>query len=52
MITHKGKHLLGGGLQVQRFRNHGCMQVDTELEKELRILHLDPKAEKVIGLNF
>jgi hypothetical protein len=44
----KRKHLIGAGLQFQRFSplplcgEHGIMQGDTVLEKELRVLHLDP----------
>jgi hypothetical protein len=48
--SYKGKHSVGAGLQFQRFihyhhgRKHGSIQADIVLEKELRVLHLDPKA--------
>ena len=49
--SYKGKHLIGAGLQIQsKFSpsfimvgKHGGVQAATVLEKELRVLHLDPK---------
>jgi hypothetical protein len=39
--SYKGKHLIGTGLQFQRFSPlsimHGSMQADMVLEKELRV---------------
>ena len=49
---YKGKHLIGAGLQFQSFsplsswKKHGSMQADMVLEKEPRVLHLDPKAAR------
>jgi hypothetical protein len=45
--SYKEAHLIGTFLQFQRFsplswRERGGMQVDTVLEKELRVLHSDP----------
>ena len=48
----KNNILLGAGLQIQRFRGyhhggtHGSVQADMALEKELRVLHLVPKAAR------
>jgi hypothetical protein len=48
--SHKGKHLSEPGLQFRgsvlyhHDWKHGSMQVDTVLEKELRVLHLDLQA--------
>jgi hypothetical protein len=48
--TYKGKRLIGAGLQFrgsvhyQHGRKCGCAQTDMVLEKELRVLHLDPQA--------
>ena len=44
--SYKEKHLVGAGLQIQRYHGgkHGSMQVDTVLERELRVLHLDRQA--------
>ena len=44
---YKGKYLTGAGLSFRGLvhyhldRKHGSMQVDMELEGELRVLHLD-----------
>jgi hypothetical protein len=49
--SYKGQHFIGAGLQVQRFSHyhhggkHGSVQAGMVLE-ELRVLHLDPKAEE------
>ena len=46
--THKGNHLIGTGFQFRDLVHyhhggkHGSMQADMVLEKELRVLHLDP----------
>ena len=46
--SYKRKHLIGVGLQVQRFspllhgRKHGVMQTDMVLKKDLIVLHLNP----------
>jgi hypothetical protein len=52
--SYKGKHLIEAGLQFQRFhgRENGGMQEDMVIEKELRIVHPDPKAagEGTLGL--
>jgi hypothetical protein len=46
--SYKGQHLIGAGLQVQRFsplssrQEHGSIQADVRLE-ELKILHLNPR---------
>ena len=48
--SYKGEHFAGAGLQFgglvhcRHGRKHGSLQVDMVLEKELRVLHLDPKA--------
>ena len=48
--THKGKHLTGAGLQVPRFGPLSLWQEAWQcagrhvLEKELRVLQLDPQA--------
>ena len=48
--SSKGKHFIVAGLQFQRLVHYGyCgkhdgMQVDMVLEKELRVLPLDPQA--------
>jgi hypothetical protein len=48
----KDNILVGAGLQVQRFspvlsrQEHGSIQADMVLEKDLRILHLVLKANK------
>jgi hypothetical protein len=42
--SSKGKDLIGAGLQFQRFSHdekHGHVRL---LQKELRVLHLDPQA--------
>jgi hypothetical protein len=42
----KDKHLMGAGLQVQRFsplssrQEHGCIQAGMAREKELKVVHL------------
>jgi hypothetical protein len=45
---NKGKHLIGSGLQFQRFSPLSSWweiwQADVLLEKELRVLHLYPQA--------
>jgi hypothetical protein len=49
LIKEKKKHLIGAGLQIQRFSSlsswweHGGTLADMVLEKELRVLHLDQK---------
>ena len=45
-ILIKEKHLIGVDLQFRDlvYYHHGGMQADTVLEKELRVLHLDPQA--------
>jgi hypothetical protein len=51
--SYKGQHLIGAGLQVQRFspllprREHGSIQAGM-VERELRILHLHLKAPRMI----
>jgi hypothetical protein len=48
----QGQHLIGAGLQVQRFSplssrwDHNSVQAGTVLEKELIVLHLDLKATR------
>jgi hypothetical protein len=47
--SYKEKHLIGDGLQFQRFsyhhgKKHGKVQADLVLEKELRVLHHDLQA--------
>ena len=48
--SYKGKHLTGDGLLFQRFSPLSSRQetrqcaADMVLEKELRVLHLDPQA--------
>jgi hypothetical protein len=48
--SYKGQHLIGAGLQVQKFsplssrQKHGSIQADMG-QKELRVLHLHPKAD-------
>ena len=48
--SYKGKHLIGGSLQFQRFSHRlpswreAWQQAGMVLEKELRILHLDLKS--------
>jgi hypothetical protein len=42
--SYKGKHLVGAGLQFQRFSPLMSWQADVVLEKERRVLHLDLKA--------
>jgi hypothetical protein len=50
--SSEGKHLIGAGLQVQRFSplsswwEHGSVQTNMVLEKELRVLHLDLTADR------
>ena len=49
--THKEKHLMGPvysfrGLVHYRRAGHGGMQAGMVLEKELRVLHLDPQEQK------
>jgi hypothetical protein len=47
--SYKGKHFIGAGLQFRVLvcyhhgGKHGGAQADTMLEKELRIVHLDPQ---------
>lgn len=47
--SYKGKCLIGAGLQFRSSvsyhhdENHGIVQADMVLEKELRVLCLDPK---------
>jgi hypothetical protein len=47
---YKGQHLIGAGLQVQRFSplsssgDHGSIQAGMVLEMKLRVLHLVSKA--------
>jgi hypothetical protein len=41
---YKGKHCIEAGLQFHHGRKHHSMKTDMVLEKELRVLHLDPKA--------
>ena len=47
--SYKGKHLIGAGLQVQRFspsssrQEHGSIQAGM-VQEELRVLHLHLKA--------
>ena len=54
--SYKKQHLIGAGLQVQRFsplssrQEHGSIQADVVLEKELRVLDLDPKTARRGGL--
>jgi hypothetical protein len=51
--SYKELHLIGAGLQVQRFsplsstREHGSIQAGT-VQEELRILHLVPKTARRI----
>jgi hypothetical protein len=48
--SYKGKHFIGAGIQVKGLVHychggkHGEAQADTMLEKEMRVLHPDPKA--------
>jgi hypothetical protein len=48
--SYKGKHLIGASLQFRSLvhshhgEKHGCAQTDMVLQKELRVLHLDPWA--------
>ena len=48
--SYKKKHLIGSGLQLQRVNQsspcgkHSSIQADRMLEKELKVLHFDPKA--------
>lgn len=48
---YKGQHLIGAGLQVQRFsrlssrQEHGSIQAGM-MEEKLRVLHLIPKANR------
>jgi hypothetical protein len=48
--SYKGNHLIGAGVQFQgsihyqHDGEHGSRQADVILEKELRVLHLDPQA--------
>ena len=48
-MSYKGQHLIGAGLQVQRFnlsssrQEHGSIQADM-VQEELRVLHLHLKA--------
>jgi hypothetical protein len=46
--SYKGQHLIGVGLQVQRFSplsrwEHGCIEAGM-VQEELSVLHLHPKA--------
>jgi hypothetical protein len=51
--SYKGKHLIGAGLQFQIFVHyhhggkHGNLQANMVLEKELRVLHLDPPVARI-----
>ena len=48
--SYKGKHLIEAGFQFRGLvhyyhgRKHGGTKADKLLEKELRVLHLEPKA--------
>ena len=48
----KGQHLIGAGLQIQRFsllssrQECGSVQTDMALEKKLKVQHLDQKAAR------
>jgi hypothetical protein len=48
--SYNGKHLIEVGLHFRGLvyychgRKHGSLQADMVLEKELRVLHLDPQA--------
>ena len=50
--SYKGKHLTGAALQFRgsvhyhHDGKYGSMQADMVLEKELRVVHLDPKAAR------
>jgi hypothetical protein len=50
--SYKGQHSIGAGLQFKRLSQfsswwkHSRVQTDMELEKELRILHLDLRAAR------
>jgi hypothetical protein len=58
MVTFKGKHLIGAGLQFQRFNPLAlCWEawhaVGMVLEKELRVLHPDTQiAEEIVTLGL
>ena len=41
--SYKGKYLIGNSLQFQKFGSWWCV-AGMVLEKELRVLHLDPQA--------
>ena len=49
-ISYKGQHLQAyrfrGSVHFHHGRKHGSVQADTALEKELRVLHLDPTAAR------
>jgi hypothetical protein len=51
-ISHKGKHLIGAGLQFQRFgplssrQKDGGIKANMVLEKGLRVLRFDSKATR------
>jgi hypothetical protein len=40
-------HRFRGSVYYHHGEKHGSIQVDMVLEKELRVLHLDPKVSKV-----
>ena len=44
--SYKGQHLIGAGLQYHHGGKHGIVQANVVLEKELRVLHLDPKTAR------
>jgi len=51
--THKGQHLIGVALRVQRFtasssrQEHGSIQAGM-VQEELRVLHLHLKAARIL----
>lgn len=51
--SYKGKDLIGDGLLYKGLVHychgvkHGDLQADVELERELRLLHLDPLAAEM-----
>jgi hypothetical protein len=46
VYSYKGKHLIEAGLQFHEHHGgkHGGMQADMEIERDLKVLHLDPQA--------
>jgi hypothetical protein len=52
--SYKQKHVIGNGLKFRGLvyychgGEHGSVWTDMTLERELRVLHLDPKTEKEI----